>query len=96
MGDLSKGLTEVGKENGRYKCTAFRPMDDEHHVFQCGNCGTLWKFEADGPFENGWKVCPKCGLKMPPPVCETGDGIEKRDTTVIIDQKVRFVNNETI
>lgn len=48
--------------------TSFRPMDDEHHVWQCGNCGTLWPFEADGPFENGWNRCPKCGLLIKPPV----------------------------
>ncbi|MCI2057230.1 MAG: hypothetical protein LKJ86_08815 [Oscillibacter sp.] len=44
--------------------TAFRPMDDDHHVYQCWNCGSLWKFEADGPYENGWNVCPHCGLPI--------------------------------
>lgn len=48
----------------KYRMTALRPMDDAHHVYQCGNCGRLWKFEADGPFENGWDHCPGCGLPI--------------------------------
>lgn len=50
--------------------TAFRCVDDDHCVYRCGNCGELWKFEADGPFENGWNRCPKCGLLIKRPEVE--------------------------
>lgn len=44
--------------------TAFRCIDDDHTVWQCGQCGFIHKFEADGPFENGWDVCPHCGYRI--------------------------------
>lgn len=46
---------------------AFQCVDEDHRVYRCGNCGELWKFEADGPFENGWNCCPKCGLLIKQP-----------------------------
>ena len=49
--------------------TGFRLVDKEHNVWQCKCCGYLARFEADGPFENGWKNCPSCGE----PVYEAGD-----------------------
>jgi len=27
----------------------------------CRKCGHIENFEADGPEENGWGFCPKCG-----------------------------------
>ena len=36
-------------------------VDEEHNVYQCEACGALRQFEADGPYENGWIVCPCCG-----------------------------------
>ena len=38
-----------------------RLADRPRHVFQCMGCMSLWGFEADGPYENGWDFCPHCG-----------------------------------
>lgn len=27
---------------------------------RCERCGHMERFEADGPFEAGWNVCPVC------------------------------------
>ena len=35
--------------------------DRAHNVWNCRRCGHLQRFEADGPFENGWNICPVCG-----------------------------------
>jgi len=35
--------------------------DRAHNVWKCRRCGHLQQFEADGPYENGWNVCPSCG-----------------------------------
>lgn len=35
--------------------------DRAHNVWSCRNCGHIERFEADGPFENGWNICPVCG-----------------------------------
>lgn len=36
-------------------------VDPAHNVYQCPACGHLEQFEADGPQENGWVLCPHCG-----------------------------------
>ena len=41
--------------------------DDHYNVWQCRHCGHLARFESDGPFENGWKLCPHCGAKLMEP-----------------------------
>lgn len=38
----------------------YQLVDKKHNVWKCRQCGHLARFEADGPFENGWKVCPAC------------------------------------
>ncbi len=38
----------------------YRLIDREHNVYQCGECGHIARFEADGPHENGWNTCPSC------------------------------------
>ena len=35
--------------------------DRKHNVWNCQRCGHLEQFEADGPYENGWNICPVCG-----------------------------------
>ena len=35
--------------------------DRKHNVWNCQGCGHLEQFEADGPYENGWNICPVCG-----------------------------------
>ncbi|WP_125115988.1 hypothetical protein [Agathobaculum sp. Marseille-P7918] len=39
-------------------------QDVEHNVWQCGHCGALHRFEADGPEENGFSFCPYCGMNI--------------------------------
>lgn len=36
-------------------------IDEEHNTYQCDECGHIATFEADGPTENGWNLCPSCG-----------------------------------
>ena len=43
------------------KRTPYRLVDREHNIWQCPVCGHLAQFEADGPYENGWNMCPHCG-----------------------------------
>lgn len=38
-------------------------VDEDNNVYQCDQCRALHQFEADGPYENGWQVCPCCGEK---------------------------------
>lgn len=44
--------------------TIYRPVDGLHNTWQCGECGHLERFEADGPYENGWNLCPACGREL--------------------------------
>ena len=41
--------------------TKYKLVDQEHNTWMCQECGFMASFEADGPFENGWNVCPHCG-----------------------------------
>lgn len=38
-------------------------VDQEHNTWRC-SCGLLTTFEADGPHENGWNVCPACAREI--------------------------------
>lgn len=44
--------------------TRFYKADDAHNAWMCRSCGHLERFEADGPFENGWDYCPHCGKRI--------------------------------
>lgn len=46
----------------RYHC-----IDCHHNTWMCHGCGYITKFETDGPFENGWNVCPHCGQTIQHP-----------------------------
>lgn len=48
--------------------------DRANNVWNCRRCGHLERFEADGPYENGWNVCPVCGgwLLRPQELTEAG------------------------
>ena len=54
--------------------TRFRLADRGHNVWQCDQCLFLAAFEADGPVENGWNVCPHCSRLV--------DGQEEPDEEV--------------
>ena len=43
------------KKQGPYKC-----VDKANNNWMCEVCYHMEKFEADGPIENGWNVCPVC------------------------------------
>ncbi len=34
--------------------------DRQHNTWRCRRCDFLQQLESDGPFENGWNVCPSC------------------------------------
>ena len=53
--NAEQGVMELNEWAG-YTC-----VDEEHNVWSCLSCGHMERFEADGPAENGWNVCPKCG-----------------------------------
>lgn len=42
----------------------YQLVDEVHNVWQCKACGHLARFEADGPFEDGWTLCPHCGRRL--------------------------------
>lgn len=41
--------------------TKYCLIDEASNTWRCQECGFMASFEADGPFENGWNVCPRCG-----------------------------------
>lgn len=49
----------MDKKQGIFNC-----IDEINNAWQCGVCGLLEVFEADGPYENGWNVCPFCGTPI--------------------------------
>ena len=44
-----------------FNMVRYSRADRAHNVWNCRRCGHLQRFEADGPFENGWNICPVCG-----------------------------------
>lgn len=42
----------------------YRRLDRRRFVWECCGCGHIEQFEADGPYENGWNVCPSCGRQI--------------------------------
>ena len=44
-----------------FRMVRYGRADRAHNVWNCRRCGHLHQFEADGPFENGWNICPVCG-----------------------------------
>lgn len=44
--------------------TTYTCIDREHNTWQCGACGHMEAFEADGPMENGWDFCPHCARRI--------------------------------
>jgi len=44
-----------------FRVVRYGRADRKNNVWSCRHCGHLEQFEADGPFENGWNICPVCG-----------------------------------
>lgn len=44
-----------------FRVVRYGRADRKNNVWNCRHCGHLEQFEADGPFENGWNICPVCG-----------------------------------
>lgn len=57
---MGKKMIYIPGKGVKLVLTGFQLVDKKHNVWQCKCCGHLAQFEADGPFENGWKVCPAC------------------------------------
>ena len=73
-GKSEDGLTDVhnvdGALYGFFLTVRYGRVDRHNNVWQCRKCHYLQQFEADGPFENGWNVCPSCGgMLMRPEKC---------------------------
>ena len=49
----------MDKKQGYYKL-----KDETHNAWECEICGYITSFEADGPMENGWNVCPVCAVPI--------------------------------
>lgn len=50
-----------------FQMVRYGRADRKHNVWNCRHCGHLQEFEADGPFENGWNICPVCaGMLLKP------------------------------
>ncbi len=64
---LNTGLTpeqveEMKKKKaGERETTVYDCAGPERDAYVCRKCGHIENFEADGPEENGWRFCPKCG-----------------------------------
>ncbi len=44
-----------------FRIVRYGRADRGHNVWNCRRCGHLQQFETDGPYENGWNLCPVCG-----------------------------------
>lgn len=44
-----------------FRVVRYARADQGHNVWNCRHCGHLQQFETDGPYENGWNLCPVCG-----------------------------------
>lgn len=44
-----------------FRMVRYGRADRAHNMWNCRHCGHLEQFEADGPYENGWNLCPTCG-----------------------------------
>ncbi len=47
--------------HGLFGAVRYGRADRANNVWNCRHCGHMERFEADGPFENGWNLCPVCG-----------------------------------
>ena len=64
-------MEAIRKQSGEYPKVRYKNIDKKHNVWQCRHCDYIQRFEADGPYENGWNVCPSCGgLLMAPKLQE--------------------------
>lgn len=65
VGRTKDGFTDVPNIDGTlyafFLHIRYHRIDGDNNVWQCRHCGYMQQFEADGPFENGWNVCPSCG-----------------------------------
>lgn len=52
-----------------FRMVRYGRADRANNVWNCRRCGHLERFEANGPFENGWNVCPSCGGVIVRPMC---------------------------
>lgn len=46
------------------KLGTFECIDEVNNAWKCRICGFIEVFEADGPYENGWNICPYCATPI--------------------------------
>lgn len=65
VGCSENDLTDLPNVDGAlyafFVTVRYMPIDKANNVWQCRHCDYIQQFEADGPYENGWNVCPSCG-----------------------------------
>lgn len=65
VGNSDAGFTDVPNVDGVlytfFLAVRYGRADRANNVWNCRRCGHIERFEADGPYENGWNVCPVCG-----------------------------------
>lgn len=47
-----------------FRTVRYTRADRKHNLWRCRLCDHMEQFEVDGPFENGWNVCPSCGFML--------------------------------
>lgn len=65
LGCAEDGFTDIPNVDGVlytfFFAVRYGRADRANNVWNCRRCGHIEKFEADGPYENGWNLCPVCG-----------------------------------
>jgi len=78
VGNSENGLTDLTNIDGVlyafFLTVRYGRADRANNVWNCRRCGYLHQFEADGPFENGWNLCPVCGGWLLKPTRPEGEG----------------------
>lgn len=78
VGNSETGITDIPNLDGVlyafFLTVRYGRADRANNVWNCRRCGYLHQFEADGPFENGWNLCPVCGGWILKPTRQEGNG----------------------
>lgn len=66
LAELEQALTELDKVGEMKMTTTLDEWidNDGGSVWTCSECAEEWVFECDGPPENFWQYCPRCGRKI--------------------------------
>lgn len=59
-----KTMERQGKSMYNTNETAYDIINEDERHYICIKCKNEPMYFEGGPFENGWKYCPYCGLKI--------------------------------